>query len=282
MPTTAARSASGRPIWRSPCGELEVLYDQARKSGDDPQKWADAHAAAEAAGRLMADLDDPKERRLAEDLIRAVQDGALSAAKDRELAATLIDIRSSSSDDRDGSATDAAYREAFQGAKIDPDVLSAGGAGGQGTAHGLIRSWRRSPRHSTSGPRRGARCRRTAPARRRLVAAARAIDPDEWRGRLREALDLADKPARRAALLRLADSLGDRHLPAVSSALLGKALRDLGERARAEAVLRAGSREHPRDVWVNYGLARTLEALGGGTMRSASTWRRGRSARDGS
>jgi eukaryotic-like serine/threonine-protein kinase len=241
--------------------EVEVLFDQARKSGDDPQKWTDAHAAAEAAGRMVADLDGPAARRQAGDLIRAVQDGAVAANKDRELVATLIDIRSSSSDDHDGSATDAAYRGAFRGAKIDPEALAPAELAARVRARpDAVAATIASALDEWATARRAMRKDRAGAAR--LVAAARAVDPDEWRGRLREALDLADKPARRAALLVLVDSLGDRHLPAVSSALLGMALRDTGERVRAEAVLRAGSREHPRDLWVNYVLARTLEALG--------------------
>jgi serine/threonine protein kinase/tetratricopeptide (TPR) repeat protein len=242
--------------------EVEVLYDQARKSHDDPQKWTDAHAAAAAAaGRLVADLDDPAARRRAAELIQAVEDGANAAAKDRELVATLIDIRSSSSDDRDGSATDAAYREAFRGARIDPDALAPAELAAKVRARPeAVAAPIASALDEWAAARREMRKDRAGSAR--LVAAVRAVDPDEWRGRLREALDLADRAARRTALLGLADSLGERHLPAVSSALMGKALRDVGERGRAEAVLRAGSQEHPRDVWVNYGLARTLEALG--------------------
>jgi tetratricopeptide (TPR) repeat protein len=47
----------------------------------------------------------------------------------------------------------------------------------------------------------------------------------------------------------------------VSLDLLGSALDAAEDRAAAEAVLRAAQRRHPDDVWVNYNLARVLEAL---------------------
>ena len=50
--------------------------------------------------------------------------------------------------------------------------------------------------------------------------------------------------------------------PAVCFDLLGTALLEAGERDRAGAVLQIGRRHHPRDVWLNYDLARALDELG--------------------
>ena len=52
-----------------------------------------------------------------------------AAERDRRLLDRLADIRSARADDRLGDDTDAAYREAFREAGIDPDVLTAEEAG---------------------------------------------------------------------------------------------------------------------------------------------------------
>ena len=49
-------------------------------------------------------------------------------------------------------------------------------------------------------------------------------------------------------------------MPAVNLDLLGTALFEVGESQAAEGVLRAGRRRFPDDVWLNYDLARFLEA----------------------
>ena len=43
--------------------------------------------------------------------------------------------------------------------------------------------------------------------------------------------------------------------------LLGRALKDAGDPAGAEAVLRRAQQRHPGDVWINYDLASSLEKL---------------------
>ena len=48
-----------------------------------------------------------------------VQAGMDAAEADRKLLETLVDIRSAKADDQDGSATDAAYADAFRSADID-------------------------------------------------------------------------------------------------------------------------------------------------------------------
>jgi Flp pilus assembly protein TadD len=96
---------------------------------------------------------------------------------------------------------------------------------------------------------------------KRLAATARSADSDPWRNNLRDALQVVDRPARRARLVALAASVKDQEMPVVSMDLLGKALGDAGAKAEAESVLRRGCRAHPGDVWLNYDLARSLETL---------------------
>ena len=95
-----------------------------------------------------------------------------------------------------------------------------------------------------------------------LSALAGAADPDAWRLGLRQALDLPDGTARLDGAAtawprpRSFDTLGP-----ISLDLLGRALKDAGDPAGAEVVLRQAQQRHPGDVWINYDLARALEKL---------------------
>src|SRR5262249_7889140 len=78
---------------------------------------------------------------------------------------------------------------------------------------------------------------------------------------LRTALDQSNKDARRTALEALAKTAKYDALGPISLHLLGTALADAGEGAKAASVLRAAQERHPRDVWVNYALGSVLEKL---------------------
>ncbi len=94
-----------------------------------------------------------------------------------------------------------------------------------------------------------------------LTALARAADPDDWRNRLRTALDQPDAAARRTTLQGLAAGASYETLGPVSLDLLGRALNDAADPAGAEAVLRRAQQQYPGDVWINYDLAMALEKL---------------------
>ncbi len=106
-------------------GETEALYTQARQAGDDPGQWLNARHAAHALEELLADASDAPTRKRVTVLIRDVTRAAAAAANDQKLLARLVDIRSARDDDRDGSATDMAYEDAFHEAGLDLVALPA-------------------------------------------------------------------------------------------------------------------------------------------------------------
>ena len=233
----------------------------------DLAPWDAAVAAADKARDLLVAGVDPSVRKQVEDLVAAIAAergraaaAADEAARDRRLVDRLTDIRSARADDRQGDATDIAYGEAFREADIDVDALSSEEAGRRIKARPAeiasalamtLDDWaaiRRSQLKDNSGA-------------LRLAAAARMADPDPWRNRLRDAVEIADPPARRARLSGMATSTGTETPPPISFDLLGKALAEVGAWAEAESVLRQGVRVHARDVWLNYDLARALEKL---------------------
>ena len=99
---------------------------------------------------------------------------------------------------------------------------------------------------------------------RHLSAVAKAADPDPWRCRLRDALDLeaTDRERARAAFEELAATAPEEALHRESISRLAYALGHLGERETATALLRRAQRAHPDDFWINYDLARSLMGAG--------------------
>ncbi len=229
--------------------------------------WEVAVVAAEKARELLEPGVEPGLRTQVGGLLvelAAERGGAKAAAeaaeRDRRLLDRLADIRSARADDRVGDGTGAAYGAAFREAGIDLDELTPEEAGNRikarpaasATAMAMaLDDWaavRRDLRNDAAGA-------------KRLIAVARSADPDPWRNNLRDALEIADRPARRARLTALAASIKGQELPPVSFDLLGNALGDVGAKAEAESVLRRGRRAHPGNVWLNYDLARALESL---------------------
>ena len=86
---------------------------------------------------------------------------------------------------------------------------------------------------------------------KRLIAAARAADPDPWRDRLRLALEHGD----RKTLNELAESSLVDDLPLPTLDLL---LAHLDKRHQLP-VLRRAQRQHPDDYWINFKLAYCLD-----------------------
>ncbi len=84
-----------------------------------------------------------------------------------------------------------------------------------------------------------------------LIAVARAADPDEWRDRLRLALEHGD----RETLNKLAESALTADLPLATIELL---LPHIDKRHQLP-VLRQAQRQHPDDYWMNFKLAYSLD-----------------------
>src|SRR5207248_4805179 len=105
---------------------------------------------------------------------------------------------------------------------------------------------------------------RDAPGARRLTAVTKAADPDPWRCRLRDALDLesTDREQARAAFEELAATAPQDALHRESLSRLAFALGRLGKNETATSLLRRAQRAHPDDFWINYDLARSLMGTG--------------------
>ena len=261
-----AREATGRV--ELAVREATRLRGQAQGAAmGDLAPWDAAASAVEKARALLVTGVEPGVRKQVDELAAEVAAdrglavaAAEAATRDRRLLDHLTDIRSARVDDRLGDNTDAAYREAFREADIDPDVLTAEVASRRikdrpaeiATALAMtLDDWAAVRRDLLKDVAKAAR----------LAMVARSADPDPWRDQLRDALEIADRPARRARLTALATSIENQSRPPVSVDLLGKALGDVGAWAEAESVLRQGVRDHPGDLWLNYDLARALEKL---------------------
>jgi serine/threonine protein kinase/tetratricopeptide (TPR) repeat protein len=242
--------------------EVNLLRGQAQADPEgDPVKW---HAALEAVKRaldLLGPLIDDGLQRRVRALGQQVASAAQAVDRDAVLLRELVDIRSAEADDPDGSASDAAYAGAFRDAGIEIDTLEPEAAAAtvrarpKGVALAVataLDDW--------AAQRRKAR-RKDADGWKRLVATARAADPEPTRDRLRQLWSEADTKAQRQPLLQLA-AQDDPHVwPPASLTLLAGGLGEAGERDVAADLLRRAQAVHPGDVWVNYDLGRELEQL---------------------
>jgi hypothetical protein len=102
------------------------LRGRAQAAAGDLAPWVEAESAVRRAHALLEPNLDPALRREVETLLaevaaerRRAEAAVQAAAADRRLLERLADIRSAQVDDRDGSATDAAYAEAFRAVGID-------------------------------------------------------------------------------------------------------------------------------------------------------------------
>ena len=191
-------------------------------------------------------------------IARFFQTGSAAAQADRDLLAKLVDVRSAEADDSDGSATDAAYATAFRAAGLDLDVLSPNTAGArirsrpQPVAVALaaaLDDWS-SFRHKARP--------NDSPATQRLVATARAADPDPRRDQLRALWYEPDIKVRREALRALATQADIDTWPATTLSWLAQNLESAGDVDAALLLLRRTVARHADDVWINYKLGRLL------------------------
>jgi serine/threonine-protein kinase len=235
----AARSAAAEREVSRALDEATTLQAQAR--------WAEALEAARRAERLLpGGASDELPGR------------ARELRKDLEMALCLERIRfpeavGGTEGKFDERAADARLARAFREYGIDVETLEPAEAAERVRARAIrlelaaaLDYW--------------ARVRTTLPEgndtlRARLLAVARAADPDEWRNGLRDALE----QRRTDRLKELAASAGAGHLPRQSLSLLGWALDSAGAQEQAVAVLRQAQQQYPDDFWITFQLAWALD-----------------------
>ncbi len=171
--------------------------------------------------------------------------------KDRAMVARLEAIRLGKAEVKNGrfdlEQADRAYAAAFRGYGLDVEKLApkraAAAVKGKAIRVELAAALDDWAILKTAGA-----------GRQRLLALARAIDPDPWRNRLRETLEKVDAKA----LKRLAADAELKKQPPSTVVLLADALAAAGARDEAVAVLRQAQRLHPDDFWINLQLGTYL------------------------
>ena len=157
---------------------------------------------------------------------------------------------------------DREYAAAFQDYRIDVDRLQPADAGGRIAAAPIVvemvnalDQWAFIRR--MLGP-------KATLGARHLAAVTKAADPDAWRCRLRDALDLESKDRERAgtAFVELAATAPPDALHRESLSRLAYSLGRLGKKETATSLLRKAQRAYPDDFWINHDLARSLMGTG--------------------
>jgi len=228
----------------------------------DLAPWIEAVAVAKKASELLEPGVDPALRRQVEELLaevmareRQAQDAVQAAVRDRRLLDFLVDIRTGE------SVSEAMYAAAFREAGFDADVLGPEAAAAKIKARpaGVILAVA-AGLDGWATQRRGERPSDTD-AWMRLVATARAADPDPRRDQLRQIWSEPDRKSQREPLRKLAQEADPRSWPVQSLVRLAIVLNEADERDAAVALLRRAQGEHPGDFQINYYLAGYLEQL---------------------
>jgi tetratricopeptide (TPR) repeat protein len=251
----AAVLAGGVGVWRlqqraAAEREAEVALDEAGRLQAEA-KWSEALLTLRRAEPLL------NTGLLGEDPRRRVQEHLA----DLKMVARLEDIRwqrrdlltKMQGDDPVTTWTDRSYGQAFRDYGIDFTVLNPEEVAEQIRNRGIrvelaaaLDDWALVYQRQFAG---GSKTYWQG-----LLALARAADPDELRGRLRNALASGDGQA----LQKVADSDQAEQLSPSSLVYLGCSLCTAGLRSDAVRVLREGRRRHPGDFWINYTLAHIL------------------------
>jgi serine/threonine-protein kinase len=232
--------------------EARLFLDQARNAPLDLVAWEKADVAM---GRAESDAGDVA---ALTPLHRDVDRGLAGARANRKLLDELVDIRGAKADDPDGSATDAAYAEAFRAAGMEVDArppsevgmaIAARPAPVASAMVAALDNWtavrrERDPR----GPGWG-----------RLIAVARAADTDPVRDGLRSALSVPDNAARLERLRPLAEKADPATWAPATLLLLGESLADAGGLDEGISVLRRATGPNPGDALIHHALGRRLE-----------------------
>jgi serine/threonine-protein kinase len=249
---------------RTALHKASLLLIRARSAAEgELTPWAEATQGAKRAEALLArpEVRPELRREIREVVAMAYGERAQAEAgwKDRRMLQRLAAIHNDIDLDLDFGRADREHASAFRDYGIDIERLQPVEAGARIAAAPIaaelvdaldqwafIRRVLRSPRV------------------RHLSAVAKAADPDPWRCRLRDALDLEtkDRGTARAAFEELASSAPEEVLHRESISRLAFALGVLGDKERAAAPLRRAQRAHPDDFWINCDLARSLMGAG--------------------
>jgi tetratricopeptide (TPR) repeat protein len=243
--------------------EASLILGRARAASEgEMTPWAEATQAARRAEALLTRPEiAPDLRREIRGLVAMVdseRDRAEGRSKVRRTLERLASIHTDIALHLDYGRADREYATAFREYGIDVERLSTAEAGAS-IAESPIAAEMVDALDQWAFVRRVAN-RRDASKARLLSAVAQAADPDPWRCRLRDALDLeaTDRERARATFLELAASAPEEDLHRESLSRLAYALGHLGERERETALLRRAQRAHPEDFWINHDLARSL------------------------
>ncbi len=256
-------------------GAVEVavnaaLADSAKKrekaiaAGGDPILWVEAIEAARRAETLLTGSDATLEqtqrvRRFLDELTRereAIED----VEKDRRIVERLAAVLNDFGVHGDERKANADYAAAFRAYGVDVDSLDPPAAGR------LLTTSPVAPELASALDQwailRRSRVLHDPAGADRLVAVARAADPDSWRDRLRDTVGrMQGGPARRLEVLeRLAATADVEHLPVTSVTRLATSLAIFGRRDTAIALLRRAQAAHRDDFWVNADLGREFLA----------------------
>ncbi len=255
----AARLVVTTRVVSDALADAERLRGHARSAAvGDLTGWFETVSAARRARDLLAqgEPDGALQQRVDDTLTGVEQEHAAAAKqaadieRDRKLLAELEAIRGSRSEHWEPKQTDKDYAAAFRAFGIDLDQLDPDDAGKQ-VARRSAPVELASYLDDWALQRRAAQGKQGEAAWRRLLAAAKAADPDPWRAALRDQIGRDDKET----LRRLAgdgDRLSAQSAPSV--VLLAGALISRGDRELAERVLQRAWLIKPDDFWVNYAL----------------------------
>ncbi len=238
--------------------EATLLRNQAVEHPEDPARWPAALKGLEHARAALAEGGDPEIRRELAALADQIEAGAEAAERDRTLLAKLVDILSANADNFDASIADAAYARAFRDAGIDAEALEPAAAGARIAARPepVRRALAAALDHWTA-----VRMRRGTKAEGwpRIVAVARAADPDPDRDALRAALAVEDQARRREQLRPLAERADAGSWEPSSLLLLADMLDRAGDIEAGVRVLRRAKGAHSTDAWVHFKLGDLLQ-----------------------
>ena len=247
--------------------EASLLLGRARAAPEgEMTPWAEATQAARRAEALLTRPEvAPDLRREIRGLVSMIdreRDGAEERSKDGRTLERLASIHADIALHLDYGRADREYTTAFREYGIDVGRLPPADAGAR-IATAPIAAEMVDALDQWAFVRRVANPRDASKARL-LSAVAKAADPDPWRCRLRDALDLeaTDRERARATFRELAATAPEEALHRESISRLAYALGHLGEREGETALLRRAQRAHPEDFWINHDLARSLMGAG--------------------